>query len=498
MTVNKFYITTSIAYTNSKPHIGFVLELIQADALARWEKLKGEDVFFLTGTDEHGIKNQRAAEKAGISSQEFVDKHAEKFEALMKQFNISNNYFIRTSYKKIHYPTAQAIWLLLEKNGDLYKKKYSGYYCAGCESFKTAKDLEDGKCPLHGCKPEIVEEENWFFALSKYSKQLEKLVESGKFKILPKTRKNEILSVIKQGLEDVSFSRSTDNLKWGIPVPGDDGQVMYVWCDALTNYLSGAGYSSNKKVFKELWPANIHLVGKDIIRFHCALWPAMLLSAGLKLPKAVYVHGFITMDGRKMSKTMGNVVDPVEQQKTYGTDKLRYFLLREVPSDEDGDYSEGALVKRTDSDLANGLGNLVNRALVMTEKYFDGSKPNGVVDKELEKFVLSTKKKVEGKVDNFELHHALEELWRLVDKANQYINDKKPWELKGDEQKNVIYNLLETIRCIAILTWPFIPESSEKIFTALGAKGISLNKLKFASVKGKVVRKGLLFKRVLD
>ena len=306
--MNKFYITTSIAYVNAPPHIGFALESLQADVLARWRRQKGEEGFFLTGTDEHGAKIARAAEVAGKTPRELVDENAEKFRELKKSLNLSWDNFIRTSDEKVHWPVAQELWRRLEKAGDLYKKSYQGLYCVGHEAFVTQKDLENGKCRDHQKEPEIIEEENWFFRLSKYSEVIKEKVESGELKIVPETRKNEILSLLREGLEDISFSRPSKDLSWGVPVPDDDTQTMYVWADALSNYISGRGGISEW----EKHPADIHLIGKDILRFHAAIWPGMLLSAGLPLPKAIYVHGHILSNGQKMSKSLGNVVDPFE------------------------------------------------------------------------------------------------------------------------------------------------------------------------------------------
>jgi len=324
----KFYITTAIIYTNAKPHIGFALEITQADVITRFHRLKGDDVFFLTGSDEHGIKNMRAAKSAGISPQTFVDENTAAAIELTKRLNISNDDYIRTTDNERHWPTAQDIWKKLVKSGDIYKKKYQGKYCAGCETFVKESDLIDGKCPIHDKEPEIIEEENYFFKLSKYQKQLTKILESDEYQIVPNSKKNEMLSFIRQGLDDVSFSRPKKILPWGIPVPDDDTHVMYVWCDALTNYLSGIGYTTDKKKFKKYWPADIHLIGKDIMRFHALFWPAMLLSADIPLPKKLLVHSFITSQGKKMSKSLGNVIEPFSQIDKYGTDSVRSHLMK--------------------------------------------------------------------------------------------------------------------------------------------------------------------------
>jgi len=355
-------------YTNSPPHIGFAFESIQADVLARYHRLLGEDTVFLTGTDEHGTKVAQAAKEAGKKPKEFVDEIAEKVEELKRILNLSNDDFIRTTDQKRHWPAVKKVWLKLKETGDIYKKKYQAFYCSGCEAFITKKDLVNGKCAIHQTEPEIIDEENYFFRLSKYSKAIEKSIEKDELKIIPETRKNEILSFIKQGLEDVSFSRPREKLQWGIPVPDDESQTMYVWADALTNYISALGYFEENEKFKKFWPADIHCIGKDIIRFHAVIWPGMLLSLGLPLPKTIFIHGFITVGGQKMSKSLGNVIDPFELVKKYGTDAVRYFLLREIPSTEDGDFTYEKFGKRYNSDLAAGLGNLVARTITVAAK----------------------------------------------------------------------------------------------------------------------------------
>ncbi|MEK7147167.1 MAG: methionine--tRNA ligase [Patescibacteria group bacterium] len=367
--MGKFYITTAIDYANGAPHIGHALEKIQADVLARYRRQKNDSVFFLTGTDEHGAKNVKAAEKAGKTPQELVDENYAKFYALKNLLNLSFDDFIRTSDQQRHWPAAQKIWLKLFEAGDLYRKKYRGLYCVGHEAFITEKDLVEEKCIDHQTAPEIIEEENWFFRLSRYSQKIGKIIKSDELKIIPETRKNEILSLIESGLEDVSFSRPRKDLSWGVPVPNDSNSTMYVWCDALVNYISAIGYGEKASSFSKWWPADIHLIGKDILRFHAAIWPAMLLSAGLDLPKELFVHGHITVNGQKMSKTIGNIIDPVELVNKYGVDAARYFLLREIPSTEDGDFSCQKFEDRYNGDLANGLGNFSARVIALGQKY---------------------------------------------------------------------------------------------------------------------------------
>ena len=363
----KYYITTSIPYTNAPPHIGFALEIVQADVLARYFRTAGRDVFFLTGTDEHGLKTLRAAEVAGKSTIDFADEVSGKFAELAKTLNISNDDFIRTTDEKRHKPAVYKLWEKYIKNGDIYKKKYKGFYCAGCEAFKTGKEIIGGECIIHQKPVEIIEEENYFFKLSKYLPEIKKIIGKEKIKIVPESKKNEVLGMIGNGIEDVSFSRMKDKY-WGWPVPNDPSQNLYVWLDALPNYISALGYGSNEKQLKKYWPVNVHCIGKDIVKFHAIYWPAMLLSAGLDLPKSIFIHGFINVGGQKMSKSLGNVIDPFELVKKYGADAVRYYLLREIPSTEDGDFSFEKFKQRYNADLAGGVGNLVARVLGISAK----------------------------------------------------------------------------------------------------------------------------------
>ncbi len=466
----KFYITTSIAYTNAPPHLGFALELIQADVLARCHRLLGEDIFFLTGTDEHGLKVVKAAKETGKEPEEFTDEIAAEYESLTKALNLSNTDFVRTTDEKRHWPKVKEIWLKLKENGDIYTKKYRGLYCVGCEAFITKKDLINGKCKIHKKEPEVIEEENYFFKLSKYSKKIEEIIQKDDVKIIPEERKNEMLSFIGQGLEDVSFSRPRKDLKWGIPVPDDNSQTIYVWADALINYLSALDYSNGEN-FKKYWPADIHCLGKDILRFHATIWLGMILSLGLELPKNIFVHGFITSNGQKMSKSLGNVIDPFELVKKYGVDAVRYFLLREIPSTEDGDFTYQKFEERYNSDLASGLGNLVARVIRMVtkSKSVDARYQQTKGNRLFISLIKKTQNKYKKFVENFKFNEALISIWDLISFCDKYIERERPWEEK-ENQKEVIGNLLFSLSEIAKLLQPFLPATSEKISKQLKIK----------------------------
>ena len=472
---NKFYITTSIVYTNGYPHIGYAFELILTDVLARYHRLQGNDVRFLTGTDEHGSSVAKAAAKKGIEPKVFVDEVVQKVQELGKVLNISNDDFIRTTDQKRHWPAVEKMWRTLVANDDLYKKNYEGLYCVGHEAFIKRSELVDGLCPLHKTEPEVIKEENWFFKLTKYKTQIKEKIESGELEILPHTKKKELLNLLEDA-EDVSFSRPSSSLTWGIPVPDDSTQTIYVWADALTNYISSLGYGGNEESM-DYWPADVHLVGKDILRFHAMVWPAMLLSAGLKLPKAIYVHGFINVDGEKMSKTTGNIVDPFEFVEKYGADVVRYFLLREIPSGEDGDFSEEKLIARFNGDLANGLGNLVQRVVTLIENNLIGGelvfKKEFLNDLQSDYFdILTGKVKDKAQdyyINNFELHRALENIWAIITIANKFADEKKPWTQINDPNfLNTMAVLLAIIHNISWLLQPFLPETSKKIADIFG------------------------------
>ncbi|MBI4234839.1 methionine--tRNA ligase [Candidatus Peregrinibacteria bacterium] len=498
----KFYLTTAIAYVNAPPHIGHALEFIQADALARFYRLCGDEVYFLTGTDEHGVKIYETAKEKGVSTLELVNQNAAIYQSLGDKLTLSNDDFIRTTEER-HKEGAAKIWRKMFEKGDIYKGVYKGNYCVGCEAFILDKDLdENGECPFHKKKPEILEEENYFFRLSKYSEQIKKAILSGELKILPEARKNEMLNIIgEEGLSDVSFSRPKAVLPWGIEVPGDDTQVMYVWCDALSNYITALDYAHEGELYQKFWPADAHMIGKDILRFHAGIWIGMLMSAGLSIPKAVYVHGFVTGEGQKMSKSLGNVVDPLVYVEKYGIDALRWYLLREIPTTDDGDFSDGRFLDVYNSELCNGLGNLVNRVVMMIEKYADGKVPAPCecdVLNDLEALVRNYRANFE----KFDIRAACENFLALINLTNKYIDDKKPWIMakKGDKKlDDVLYHMIELVRYVCVLVSPMLPGAAGKIAGQLGLKvdDFDLN-LQWGDLKnGAVVKRAeLLFARV--
>jgi methionyl-tRNA synthetase len=486
---NKFYITTAIDYVNGAPHVGHAYEKILADVLARWNRLNKIDTFFLTGTDENAQKNSQAAKEAGIETKEFVDKNTEVFVKLCNYLDLSNDDFIKTTEPR-HVKVAQSIFKKIFDKGEIYKKKYSGLYCEGCEAFLTERDLVDGKCPEHNKKPKIIEEENYFFKLSKYEKEILKLVSSKNF-IVPEGFRKEIVNRIKSdGLKDISVSRP--GMDWGIDTPIDKEHKIYVWIDALSNYISALGYPNDKK-FKKYWPADIHVVGKGINWFHSVIWPAILMSAEIELPKKILVHGYLTFNGKKISKSLGNAIDPTALVKKYSVDPLRYTLVKDIPFNQDGDFSENSLKERVNNELANDLGNLVSRTLTLCEKYFDGILDKQEDDGLLKKLNLN---KIEKYFSKYELHHALEEIWKFVRESNKYVNDKEPWK-NEDDRKKVLYNLLESLRVISIFISPFMPETSERINNQLGVGIGLLEDIKFGwHGKYNVKKEGVLFKKL--
>ncbi|MBU1152321.1 methionine--tRNA ligase [Patescibacteria group bacterium] len=497
--MSKFYITTAIPYVNAAPHIGFALEAVQADVLARYHRMISDDTYFLTGVDEHGVKLYDTAKEVGMETQEFADLNAEKFKALREVLNLTNDDFVRTTSDR-HKKGAQKFWMKLFENGDIYKGSYKGLYCKGCESFIPEKDLLDGKCATHQKEPQELEEENYFFKLSKYSDQIKELIKTDKLKIVPESRKNEMLNIIGEGgLYDVSFSRPKDQLPWGIDVPNDQTQVMYVWGDALTNYITALDFEGEGEKYKKYWPCDVHLIGKDILRFHAGIWIGMLLSAGEKLPEAVYVHGFVTSEGQKMSKSLGNVVDPLEYVEKYGADALRYFLMREIPTTDDGDFSHSRFVDVYNSELANGLGNLVNRVVMMTDRYLGGKVPSVTEQGEFGRKVEELLGKYHAGVMKFNLKVALETVVELINFGNKYIDDKKPWVMAKEDDSEievVLYNLLELLRFAAYMLKPIVPKVSEKILGRLDVEGEFEQEWGGLKTGGQVEKGELLFPRL--
>lgn len=476
MSSGKFYITTPIYYPSDKLHIGHSYTTVAADAMARYKRLRGYEVMFLTGTDEHGQKIQRVAEEKGITPKQHVDEIVEGIKKLWKLMKITNDRFIRTT-DQYHIEAVQKIFKKLYDQGDIYKSKYEGWYCTPCESFWTKTQLQYDKCPDCGREVELTKEESYFFKLSKYQDRLIKHIEENPEFIQPVSRRNEMINnFLKPGLEDLCVSRTT--FDWGVPVTFDEGHVVYVWIDALSNYITALGFmSEDDSAYKDYWPANVHLMAKEIIRFHTIIWPSMLMALGEPLPKQVYGHGWLLLEGGKMSKSKGNVVDPVILVEKYGLDPVRYFLLREVPFGSDGVFTNEALINRINSDLANDLGNLVSRTIAMIDKYFEGTIPTqrqaGDFDGELKEVVINAPKKVEELMDKLQFNLALSEIWKVVSRTNKYIDETMPWVLARDEEKkerlaSVMYNLAESIRIISILLEPFMPETPEKIWNQLG------------------------------
>ena len=457
MVNKKYYVTTAIDYVNARPHIGHAFEKVIADALVRWRKVKGDEVFLLTGTDENAQKNAQVAQEEGIDVQKFVDRNSKWFIELCEKLNVKYDRFIRTTEKE-HKKISQEIFKKVYDKGEIYKGKYEGHYCVGCESFITEKELVDGKCPEHNKKPDWVSEDAYFFKLSKYENKIIKFVENY---IVPESKKKEILSRLKkEGLRDLCVSRT--GLDWGIDNPVDDKFKIYVWFDALINYYSGA--SGN-------WPADVHVVGKGINWFHSVIWPGILMSTGIELPKKLLVHGYVNLRGQKISKSLGNTIDPIKLIEKYGADAVRYSLLR-GSTFEDFDYSEDVLIERYNNELANKLGNLVSRVATLSEKYgFEKSE-----NKLLKRLKL---KEIENHIDNFELDKALDLIFRFVDVCNEYVQSKKPWET---HDKKVLFELVESIKKISELLIPFIPESAEKIAKQFSGKNIKKGEILFKKI----------------
>lgn len=512
-----FYITTAIDYPNAKPHVGHAYEKIIADALARWHKQSGEDVYFLTGTDEHGSKIEKTAAAQGKKPKQFVDEMVVHFQDLLKKLNISNNDFIRTSEKR-HAKVCKLVFQNVLDKGLIYKGTYEGLYCSGCEAFYTEKDLVNGLCPAHQKAPDKVSEESYFFKLSQFQDFLLKHITEHPQFLLPEFRKNEIVNRLKEGLKDLSVSRKT--IKWGIPLPNDKSHVIYVWFDALLNYISALGYPDGRK-FKKYWPANVHVIGKDIAWFHAIIWPAILQAAGIALPKTIDTHGWVNVGGEKLSKSLGNIVDPVALVDKYGADAVRYFFLREIPAGQDGDFSEDALIARANADLGDALGNLLQRTSVLVHKNFAGQIPKPGRFTAADKALIAHANKVFTEANAFmqkyEWHRATETIWTFLHACNKYVNDSEPWNLAKpglatnlttpagvgqvitDQARlgTVLYVMVESLRIASILTWPFIPASAEKVSAQLGQKLGNFKKAAFKrSTKGTLAQPEILFKKI--
>lgn len=480
----KYYVTTPIYYANDKPHIGHAYTTIAADVLARYHRLKGDATWFLTGLDEHGAKVAAAARKAGQEPQQFVDRQAELFKLAWKNLGIAYDDFIRTTEPR-HITGAQKFVQLLKDKGALYRGQYQGLYCVGCERFLTEKELVNGLCPDHKKKPEVVEEENWFFKLSRYSSQVKKLIETGEIKIWPETKRNEALGLFGQDLQDFSISRQ--KVKWGIPAPFDPSQTIYVWADALSNYITALDYEHNGAAFQKYWPADMQLMAKDILKFHMVYWPAMLLAAGLPLPRNLFAHGFFTINGEKMSKTIGNVIDPNEMVKKFGADGTRYLLLSQFPFGVDGDIQEGRFVEKYNAELANNLGNLVSRVLKMTQKFFGGQVPKiakpadelplqkGTFQEYHEPYMWKQFNRYLG--EGFEPFECLNSIWRVIGTLNVYVDRYAPWKLekegKRSELAEVMLDLLTSLYQLSFALYPFLPQTAVKIKQAITGTGFT-------------------------
>ena len=470
----KFFVTTAIDYINAAPHLGHALEKIGADVCARYRRLCGDEVFFLTGTDEHSLNVQRQAEKEGITPREYCERMIPAFTDAWSKLGISYDGFVRTTDSQ-HEVGVKRLFQRIADSGYLYEGDYEGLYCPSCENYYTEKDASNLQCPLHQRPLERVREKNLFFKLTAFQERLQKLIETGEFRIEPVIRRNEILGLLREGLQDISFTRT--NVHWGVPCQMKPGQTIWIWFDALVNYITGVGYGTDDAKFQHWWPADVHIVGKDITRFHCVIWPAMLLAAGVPLPKMVFAHGFISVEGEKMSKTRGTVIEPQQVLEKYSADVLRYYLLREVPFNGDGDFSWARLEHRYNADLANDLGNLVNRALAMIGRYRKGEVPRcgpgEPIDADLRAAAETAVAAYRARMDELDFSNALTELWQFVTRANRYVEQCAPWTLAKSPDKaarldSVLCNLAESVRLISVLVTPFMPTVAGQIRVQLG------------------------------
>ena len=467
--MGRFFVTTAIDYINARPHLGHALEKIGTDVCARYHRLCGDEVFFLTGTDEHSLNVQRQAEKEGLTPREYCDRMIPAFTDAWSKLGISYDGFVRTTDPQ-HEAAVKLLFQRIADAGYLYEGDYEGLYCPSCENYYTEKDAPDFQCPTHKRPLERVKEKNLFFKLSAFQDRLQKLIETAEFRIEPVIRRNEILGLLRAGLQDISFTRS--NVRWGVPCPIKPEQTIWIWFDALTNYISGAGYGSDEAKFERWWPADVHIIGKDITRFHCTIWPAMLMAAGVPIPKMVFAHGFISVEGEKMSKTRGTMIEPTEVLQKYSADVLRYYLMREVPFNGDGDFSWARLEQRYNADLANDLGNLVNRTLSMIQRYRGGVVPKSNVA-ELSTDAEKMMTVYQQRMMELDLSAALEALWTFVTRSNRYVEESKPWSLAKDAAQTarldtVLYNLAEAVRLISVTVSPFMPTIAPQIRAQLG------------------------------
>ncbi|HJR44420.1 MAG TPA: methionine--tRNA ligase [Actinomycetota bacterium] len=479
MSADTFYLTTPIYYVNDVPHLGHAYTTVASDVICRFRRMQGRKVHFLTGTDEHGEKILRTAQAKGLSPKEWTDQIVPRWTEVWKALDISNDDFIRTTEARHEGPVQKFVQALYDR-GDIYLGTYKGLYCVGCEAFKVEDELVDGKCPLHGTEPDVIEEDNYFFRLSNYADRLIELYEGGEF-VLPESRSNEVLGKVRQGLEDLSISRVS--FDWGIPVPWDEKHVIYVWVDALQNYITAVGYGQDETRFSEVWPADIHMIGKDILWFHSVIWPAMLMALDMPLPKTVFAHGYLQVGGEKMSKSKLTGISPHDLIETFGSDGYRYYFVREISFGQDGNFSWESMVDRYNSDLANDFGNLASRVLSMVDRYLDGTLPEPPQEAELtdaEQQLIGAHEKalshMENAMDQIKPHQACKAAWSFVRKANAYVEEVTPWALAKDPAQKrrleiVLYMLADSLRQLALITSPFVPRAAQELWRRLGLQG---------------------------